>query len=272
MDIEYSMFFQLNLEDGGQCSVSVMRPADSGPYTADDCTDFGRLIPHISRAATIHGVLRAAHAAQVGALALIEDIPIGMLVLQNERVFVANGAARALLNEAGPLQVTGDRLRGTTPQARSALNSAMQELTDHPDRTVGVSLGTETTGLTRVILRRLNVATADLLSARPGVTALYLADSRQPLETPNEVLRRLFGLTEREAEVLASLLQGHRSDAIAKQLGIGPETVKTHLQHIMQAVGVSRQVDLVRLVLSSPTFLGRRPVGSAPAVPREPPP
>jgi DNA-binding CsgD family transcriptional regulator len=69
------------------------------------------------------------------------------------------------------------------------------------------------------------------------------------------VLRRLFGLTEREAAVLRARVEGDDRQAIARRLGIGAETVKTHLQHVMQAVGVNRQDALIRLVLSSPAWI-----------------
>jgi DNA-binding CsgD family transcriptional regulator len=73
------------------------------------------------------------------------------------------------------------------------------------------------------------------------------------------VLRRLFGLTDREATVLRALVQGDNTAAIARRLGISEETAKTHLRHIMQSVGVGRQVDLVRLVLSSPAWIAGAP-------------
>jgi DNA-binding NarL/FixJ family response regulator len=76
------------------------------------------------------------------------------------------------------------------------------------------------------------------------------------VETSEEVLRRIFGLTEREAAVLQALVRGQDTRGIAVQLEIGLETVKTHLRHIMLAVGVHRQTDLIRLVLSTPAWIG----------------
>jgi DNA-binding NarL/FixJ family response regulator len=44
---------------------------------------------------------------------------------------------------------------------------------------------------------------------------------------------RLTGLTEREREVLGLLANGHSYDEIGKQLGISPETVRTHVRKAM---------------------------------------
>jgi len=59
---------------------------------------------------------------------------------------------------------------------------------------------------------------------------------------------RGLGLTARELEVLAALEQGGRNADIAAALGISPQTVRTHLEHIYDKLGVhSRTAALARL-------------------------
>jgi DNA-binding CsgD family transcriptional regulator len=70
-----------------------------------------------------------------------------------------------------------------------------------------------------------------------------------------EVLQQLFGLTAREAAVLRALVQGETLPQTAQRLGIKLQTVKTHLQHIMQTMGAARQAELVKQVLSSPAWI-----------------
>ena len=82
-----------------------------------------------------------------------------------------------------------------------------------------------------------------------------MTDPRKPIETPQEILQRLFGLSPREAEVLGLLVKGDDMQAVAARLGIDIETVRSHVKHIMDTTGVSRQADLVRLVMSSPAWL-----------------
>jgi len=97
-----------------------------------------------------------------------------------------------------------------------------------------------------------------------GAVALYLTDSRRPIETPEEVLQQLFGLTVREAAVLRALVQGETLTQIAQRLGIKLQTVKTHLQHIMQTTGADRQAALVKQVLSSPAWLAAQQPSETP--------
>ena len=50
--------------------------------------------------------------------------------------------------------------------------------------------------------------------------------------TQSEMEKRWSSLSHREQQVVALLCLGYRNYEIAQTLGIAPETVKTHLQHI----------------------------------------
>jgi ATP/maltotriose-dependent transcriptional regulator MalT len=50
--------------------------------------------------------------------------------------------------------------------------------------------------------------------------------------TQNELQNRWAALSHREQQVVALVCLGYRNYEIAQTLGIAPETVKTHLQHI----------------------------------------
>jgi PAS domain S-box-containing protein len=56
-------------------------------------------------------------------------------------------------------------------------------------------------------------------------------------------------LTEREREVLAIAANGNSTRAIAEQLFVSPATVKTHLEHIYEKLGVSDRAAAVALAL-----------------------
>ena len=66
-----------------------------------------------------------------------------------------------------------------------------------------------------------------------------------PLDHPE-----LAELTPREREILAYLMGGKRVPAIAKQLFISQDTVRSHLKSTFRKLGVSNQSDLVQHVLA----------------------
>jgi DNA-binding CsgD family transcriptional regulator len=253
--VEYSLYFGLEFPDEGLCGMGIMRGPDQGAFTAEDCDDFGRFIPHVSRAVGVHEALRRARGTIEAAQALIDGVPLGMVVLQDDKIVLANSAARALLDRGEPLRSSAGRLLASTSSAEARFRQVMREALGSRDQANGAPLLTGGGEKVWVVARRLQPSTAGLLGAREGAIALYISDPHRPLETSREVLRRLFGLTDREATVLHTLLQGHDTRAIAGRLAIGTETVKTHLRHVMQSVGVRRQTELIKLVLSSPAWL-----------------
>lgn len=54
---------------------------------------------------------------------------------------------------------------------------------------------------------------------------------------------KTFGLTNREAEVLGWITCGKSNEQIAAILGIGPQTVKKHLEHVYSVLGVTNRTE-----------------------------
>jgi DNA-binding CsgD family transcriptional regulator len=74
---------------------------------------------------------------------------------------------------------------------------------------------------------------------------VVLAPIRLP--DPNEIRQRFTGvqISRREAEVLASVLKGHKAGEIACQLGITEYTVKDHLKHAYAKLGITSRGQLL---------------------------
>ena len=83
----------------------------------------------------------------------------------------------------------------------------------------------------------------------PGVLASRLAEAEDsagepgPGQTPRGRTRRRDGLTEREAEILSLLTQGHTNLEIAARLVVSVHTVERHLQNAYHKIGVRNRAD-----------------------------
>ncbi|MGZ6346901.1 MAG: response regulator [Anaerolineales bacterium] len=71
--------------------------------------------------------------------------------------------------------------------------------------------------------------------------ALVLATSQPP--TPG------LDLTEREREVLTSMIEGLNNTQIAAKLNVSPSTVKSHVSNILSKLGVASRTEAVTLAL-----------------------
>ncbi len=73
-----------------------------------------------------------------------------------------------------------------------------------------------------------------------------LVESLRRLVAPSgAALQKPFGLSARELEIVAAAVAGHSNREIARKLSLSEETVKHHLTHIFDKLGVSNRVELV---------------------------
>jgi DNA-binding CsgD family transcriptional regulator len=253
-NVEYVMTISVPVDDM-TVVLAVMRGRQQPPFTGDDCLDFGRFAPHVSRAVSMHGTFRRYRDELTTVKALLDGVPLGMMVVDDDHLKVANRAAKAMLDEGNAVRLYNGRLGGATGAADAELRAAVNEALSGGDKSVGVSLPIDHAEPVRALVRKLHPTSAQMVGAESDAVALYLTDPRKPVETPDEILQRLFGLTPREAAVLRILVKGEDLQAVAAQLGISIGTARTHLKHIMETTGVSRQAELVHLVLSSPAWI-----------------
>ncbi|GAA3602596.1 response regulator transcription factor [Nonomuraea rosea] len=79
----------------------------------------------------------------------------------------------------------------------------------------------------------------------PSVTRRLIAEfARRPVVSA-AVVPGLVGLTDRELDVFRLLVRGHRNEDIARLLVLGESTVKSHVQHLYQKLGVRDRVQVV---------------------------
>ncbi len=59
----------------------------------------------------------------------------------------------------------------------------------------------------------------------------------------NPAAQATLGISEREMAVLREIAAGHANKQIARNLGISPNTVKTHIARLFEKLGASRRTD-----------------------------
>jgi len=92
---------------------------------------------------------------------------------------------------------------------------------------------------------------------RSHAVTIAFADPERAPEAEADLLARLYGFTAREAAVAALLVQGHSPSEVADELAMSENTVRTHVRHVFDKMGVERLADLVRLLMQGPGVRGR---------------
>ena len=88
-----------------------------------------------------------------------------------------------------------------------------------------------------------------LCPSQPGEFLFRLTRDDGPDEAA--ILRRRFGLTDREAEVLLWLARGKSNAEIGAVLLISPRTVNKHLEHVFTKLGVENRSSATGLTLQA---------------------
>ena len=98
-------------------------------------------------------------------------------------------------------------------------------------------------------------ASATLSEAEPSSGIAITEDAPAPLPIAERVgiVQRKFGLSDREAEIVLLITRGRNVPAIAEELVISQNTVRTHIKRIYRACGAHARQELIELCETAET-------------------
>jgi DNA-binding CsgD family transcriptional regulator len=189
-------------------------------------------------------------------LASLDRLGVTAFVVNaNGTVYQQNDCARNLLAGGESVSVVNYRLRFADRTLNATLESALRKATQ-PAR--GSSLFPVRAGkneVYEVYVSPLQPAEDNERAPVVQLALVVIARPRPDAERIARRVRRLYGLTDAEARVVAGLTLGETVKQIAVAHGVRVSTVRAQVRSIFDKTGVHRQTELVRLALSaSPLF------------------
>ena len=82
-----------------------------------------------------------------------------------------------------------------------------------------------------------------------NLIGIFVTDSDRNHDAPEDILKRLYGLTLTESKLALALLHGQGLQQAARQTDMKINTARTHLKHLFGKTGTKRQAELVRLLI-----------------------
>ena len=189
---------------------------------------------------------------------LLDNPRIGVLELDRRgRIIEVNDRARSLLRQGDGLSDRDGVLRAREASDRLRLDRLVASALPASGAVAvsGSMLLRRSSGLPPLVVHVKPVAVPQPDYGARHVAALVLIvepGSRRRID-PGLVAAAL-GLTQAESQVAVWLAEGKSVRDIAQATGLSENTLYWHLQQIYQKKSISRQVDLVRLVLSIAEF------------------
>ena len=212
-----------------------------------------RLLPHVRQFVRVRQALVGAKLLGSSMVTLLDHVGTGVIQLDRRgRVVVANDRARAMLRAGTGLTDRGGELRATRPEEHAVLQRLLARALP--------SLGGPGVGGAMTVRRedsasRLVVHVSPVREGGPEaheaeVGALVLVvDPMDRTRFDPERVREALNLTRAESQIAVLLAQGKSVLEVAEETGRQSTTVKWHIRHIYDKLGLSRRVELAGLVM-----------------------
>jgi DNA-binding CsgD family transcriptional regulator len=240
--------------------LSIIRSQRAGPPSSEELRLLGLLTPHLQRAVQLHERLRFSPQYAAPALAALDSLSRGVMFIgRDKRTRYMNRAASRILASADGLFL--DRT-GSVKTSLASHQAALDQMVDgaiagrprvESEHSLAASGGA-------ILLRRPSGARSYCVVVAPtppppfGLTSSHAAaivlisDPDADASARHDLLRQLYQLSEKEAQLAGKISDGERLESAAQDMGISYQTARSYLKGVFAKLGVSRQAELASLV------------------------
>lgn len=250
-------------EPGGMLArLRFSRRASEPRFKTRERELLAQITPHLRLAIEIYAKLNRTTSERDVYAGAVNQLSVASIILDERgRLLTTNAVGRALLDQGEGLSLRDGRLHIEGRDIDKELQQALATI-------IKAQLHGETS-----VVRALRVprtkGRADLgLVIRPVPTsqwsegqsspsaAVFISDPDLQESTSRQILGELFDLTPAESNLATLLARGLSLAQVSSAQNISQHTARAQLKSIFAKTGVSRQAELVRLVLKSVASLG----------------
>lgn len=239
---------------GAHIVWTVADPVDDDGWSTERVETVARLLPHLRHFVRVRHALIDARALGTAAAQLLENLRCGVIQLDwRGRIVAANAPAAALLAQGDGLTDAEGFLHALAPGEDSALQRLIaRALPRFRAPAEGGSIGVSRASVAPRLALHVSPLGAQSDAARPiGVAALVLVvDPVRRAPVDPALVKDALGLTAAQSQIAAMLAAGQSTRDIARATGRTAGTVRWHLKQIYARHGISRQAQVVEMVLS----------------------
>ena len=248
--------------DGLDILMGIADPTEPGGWSSDNIKMLERVLPHIRQFVRVRHALIRAEAHGASFTELLDNTQVGVIYLDRRgMIYEANARARAILGQGDGLSDRGGFLR-----ARLASDDAkLARLLARALPKTGAAAASGSMAVARSpTLPRFALHVNPVVIGQPDFGARRIAaivlivDPGSRLRIAPGLLSATLGLTEAQSQVAAELAAGSSVRDIAVATRRQESSVRSLVKQMHAKLGISRQADLVRMVLSASQFGGPR--------------
>ena len=249
---------RLDGPDDSHITWAIHDPVTPGGWSTPQVALLRGLLPHLRHFVRVRQTLAKAEAEGVASPALLNTTRVGVIQLDRRgRIVEANDRARVILRRGDGVADQDGLLRASLPTDHTRLERLIAGALPAARPAVGGSMLLHREAVLPPFLVHVtpvNVRQPDFGSERVAALVLLVEPGHQARLDPR-LVAAILGLTPMESQVAIWLAEGRTVGEMAVLTGRQVNTVYYHLKQIYQKLGIARQVDVVRLVLSITEFV-----------------
>ena len=254
-----SLNVRLDGLDGSSIGWSLQDPVASDGWGSSQLTLLKGLLPHLRHFVRVQQTLAKAQALGASVTALLDNARVGVIHLDRHgRIVEANDRARAILRRGDGVADRGGFLHARVPadQARLERLVAAALPTSGAVAVSGSMTLRRASRLARFVVhvKPVGIPQRDF-GARHAAALVLIAEPGHGSRIDPALVATTLGLTPVESQLAVWLAEGQTVREMAVATGRTEGSVRWSLHQIHRKQGLSRQADLVRLVLSLAAFV-----------------
>ena len=268
--IHYIARIQFLNTETHNASIMVLRGEEAGAWSDGDIRVIDEIVPHLKRAMDIHAEFTRLRMKQDALIQGLDRLVIGLILYdQNAHAVYINPTAKAIIKSHPALALNEDGLylyhaEDNRELRKTILKTATIDTDDSWKQSV--SIGITHPDIPAPLPLLVTPMHAHLLTTEVAYegaqVAVFISDPNmlQPISVDNLV--SVYKLTPSEAQVAISIANGHSIEIIAKQTSHSAHTIRSQLKSTFKKTGVTRQSELIKLLLTGPFAHRRRSSGA----------
>ena len=212
------------------------------------------LLNHFTRAIKIAKRLIDVEEQNEVVLNLLNHLPIALFVIdKNMQILETNNQADQIISDNKYLRSINGQIHTTVKNNSEKLHKSINKAIGHsPTGSYGHAISIEDYSEEgNDLMLFITPISCDEILEIPRVALFVSQRKTQPVVLPPQIAS-LYGLTGKEIEITAFLVQGFSIKEIATSTDVTVHTVRSQVKSIFSKTNTSRQAELVSLVLTGP--------------------
>jgi DNA-binding CsgD family transcriptional regulator len=260
--VRYILGADVRAESDIRARFRVSRGDNASDFGAEERAICAQLLPHLRQSVEIYAQMSRSASEKTLYAGTLNQMAVGTIIVDDHgRILDRDPVAEALIKKADGVASVNGMLSLSDRAASGRFHEALRKIAESErkgDRSLVEAIRAERpSGKRDFGLIAKPAPQPRYLDAQhiPAIV-VFISDPDRHTAMAPVALAKLFGLTPAEAGFAVLLGDGLTLDEAATDLSIARNTARAHLRSIFAKTGVSRQTQLVRLIVTSLAQLG----------------